>query len=50
MKSDKPFSYLTSEQFLALPQDERAAYLQRVSDYLALRAELFTEQQEPEKS
>ena len=50
MKSDKPFAYLTSEEFLALPQDERVAYLQRVGDYLSLRATLLTEQQKPEKS
>ena len=50
MKSDNPFSYLTGEEFLALPQDERVAYLQRVSDHLSLRAAVLTEQEKPEKS
>jgi hypothetical protein len=50
MKSDKPFRYLTSQEFLALPHDERVAYLQSVGDYLTQRAALLTEPQEPKKS
>jgi hypothetical protein len=50
MRSDKPFSYLTSEEFLALPEEERVAYLQSVGDYLTARASLLTEPQIPKKS
>lgn len=32
---EKPFLYLTSEQFLALTQEQRIAYRKRVEDHLA---------------
>ena len=50
MTSDKPFRYLTSEEFLALPEEKRVDYLQSVGDYLTARAALLTEPQVPEKS
>ena len=50
MKSEKQFSYLTSEAFLALPQGERVLYLQSVTDHLNSHAALLTEPQPlPEK-
>lgn len=48
MQSDKPFHYLTQEQFLALQPEERIAYLQRVTDHLAFRAALMEERQKRE--
>ena len=50
MTSDKPFSYLTSEEFLALSEEKRVDYLQSVGDYLTARAALLTEPQTPKKS
>jgi hypothetical protein len=32
---EAPFRYLTSEEFLKLKKEERAAYLQRVTDHFA---------------
>jgi len=49
MRSDKPFRYLTSEEFLALSEPRRAAYLQAVTDHLSVRAALPTNPQPPEK-
>jgi len=34
-ESEKLFHYLTSEQFLALTQEQRVAYHKRVDDHLA---------------
>ena len=45
MRPDKPFSSLTSDEFLALPETERVAYLQNVTDHLNGRAALLAEPQ-----
>ena len=47
VKSDKPFRYLTSEEFLALPPEQRAAYLQKVNDHLAIRTALMSKPEKP---
>ena len=45
---EKPFRYLTSEQFLALSPAQRSAYLQGVNDHLAIRAVLLKKPEKPE--
>ncbi|HUQ25683.1 MAG TPA: hypothetical protein VM140_08440 [Burkholderiales bacterium] len=45
---EKPFRYLTQEEFLALPESARAEYLKRVTDHLALRVTLMSKRHKPE--
>jgi hypothetical protein len=35
MDEPQPFRYLRGEEFIALSQEERAAYLERVKEHLA---------------
>ena len=49
MKSDHPFRYLTSEEFLALPEAGRVAYLQKVTDHLNVRSASLIEPPPPQK-
>jgi hypothetical protein len=49
-QQDEPFRYLTQEEFLALPETERAAYLKRVTDHLARRVDLLAKRQDAKKS
>ena len=48
-EKEKPFLYLTQEEFLALPETQRAAYLQQVNDHLAARVDLLAKRQKPDK-
>ena len=46
---EKPFRYLTSVQFLALPERERIAYLEKVNDHLKVRVALLKKPEKPQK-
>ena len=49
-EQDKPFRYLTQEEFLALPDAAGAEYLKRVTDHLSERIKALAARQKPEKS
>ena len=40
-KQEKPFRYLTQEEFLRLSEADRLEYLQSVNDHLAVRIALM---------
>ena len=49
-EQDKPFHYLTQEQFLALSPSARLEYLRRVTDHLEVRAALMKKADKPKQA
>ena len=50
MSFDQFIRWLTNDEFLALPEEERVSYLQRVTDHLNQRAASLTEPNKPPES